>query len=285
MIQIIPTGRALGAEVRGVDLSGPVSDATFRAINDAWMQHCVLLFRGQSLNDPQQVAFSRRFGDLDLCPPNDLGRVHVPEAPEIVIISNVLEKGERIGSLGNYESKWHTDMSFQEIPPRASLLYSIEVPPSGGDTGFSNMYMAYETLPPDLMKAVQGRKAIHDATYDSVGNVRKGLIEVDDVRKAPGAHHPLVRLHPVTKRPALFLGRRKNAYVPGLSVAESDRLLDALWAHATQARFTWMHQWKTGDLVLWDNRCTLHRRDAFDNAARRVMHRTQVKGETVLAAQ
>ena len=280
-IQVIPSGGPLAAEIRGVDLSQPISEAGFDRIRAAWHDHLVLLFRGQSLSDPQLIAFSRRFGNLDLCPPNDLGRTHIHDMPEIVVISNVEENGRKIGSLGNYESLWHTDMSYFDVPPRASLLHSLEVPPSGGDTQFSNMYLALERMPTHLRREIEGAILVHDSSHDSVGTRRKGLPEVTDPSQAPGARHPIIRVHPDTGREALYLGRRRNAYVVGRSVPESEKLLDLVWAHATREEFVWTHRWKVGDLVLWDNRCTMHRRDAFDAASRRVMHRTQVQGEPV----
>ncbi|MGE0797822.1 MAG: TauD/TfdA dioxygenase family protein [Lautropia sp.] len=282
-ISIRPLGGPLGAEITGIDLAGDLTDADTNAIMDAWQEHLVLLFRGQRLSDPQLIAFSRRLGDLDPCPPNDLGRTHIEEFPEIVVISNATRAGRKIGSLGSYESVWHTDMSYEDVPPRASLLHSLEVPPSGGDTQFANMYLALETMPPELRAEIEGTIVVHDSSYDSAGTLRKGRPEVSNPMEAPGARHPMVRVHPLTRRQALFLGRRRNAYVVGKSLSESERLLDAVWAHATQPRFAWTHRWRVGDLILWDNRCTMHRRDAFDAASTRVMHRTQVRGEPVIA--
>ena len=281
-MEVVPLSKTIGAEIRGIDLSKAPDAATMEAIKKAWADHLVLLFRGQKLTDPQLVAFSRNFGDLDQAPPNEAankkGGAYVADIREISVISNVVENGVAIGALGALESEWHTDMSYNPVPPDASLLYSIEIPPSGGDTGFANMYRAYETLSDDLKRAIEGKTCIHDATYTSAGGLRKGNKEVTDVREAPGARHPMVRTHPVTGRNALFLGRRRNAYIIGLPVAESERILDAVWAHARKPEFAFSHQWKIGDLLLWDNRCAMHRRDAFDNSARRIMHRTQVKG-------
>ncbi len=284
VLNVLCTEAVLGAEVGGIDLSEPISKAAFDSIFSAWSAHLVLLFRNQSLTDPMLIAFSRCFGDLDLCPPNDLGRTHIEDLPEIVVISNVTENGRKIGSLGNYEASWHTDMSYQEVPPRASLLYALEVPPSGGDTQFCNMHLALERMPADLRREIDGAVLVHDATYDSAGTLRKGLQEVTDPSHAPGARHPIVRAHPETGREALYLGRRRNSYVLGRSLEESERILNRVWAHATRPEFTWAHRWLAGDLLMWDNRCTMHRRDAFDQAVRRVMHRTQVKGEPLIAA-
>ena len=170
-------------------------------------------------------------------------------------------------------------MSYNPEPPCASALYALEVPHAGGDTGFANMYLAYETLPDELRQRVEGRLCRHDSTYNSAGELRRGFNEVSDPRQAPGADHPIIRTHPVTGRRALFLGRRRNAYIQGLDLEDSERLLDALWAHATLPELTWYQQWRVGDLVLWDNRCVLHRRDEFDPSSRRLMHRSQIKGD------
>jgi taurine dioxygenase len=193
------------------------------------------------------------------------------------VISNIKSDGVPIGGLGDGEAIWHADMTYVETPPMAAILYALEVPASGGDTYWANMYLAYETLPAGLKRDIEGRVAVHDATYNSAGMLRKGYKDITDPRAAPGAHHPLVRVHRETGRKCLFLGRRRNSYVVGLPVGDSEALLDQLWAHATQPQFTFRQQWRVGDLLVWDNRCTLHRRDAFDPAARRLMHRTQIK--------
>ncbi len=198
------------------------------------------------------------------------------------MISNVKENGALIGGLGDGEATWHCDMTYVERPPRAAALHAHEIPAGGGDTFWSNQYMAFETLPADLKRAVEGRTAAHDATYNSAGFMRKGFKEVTDPREAPRWRQPLVIVHPETKRPALFLGRRRNSYVVGLELAESEALLDRLWAHATRPELTFRQVWQPHDLILWDNRCTLHRRDAFDPSGRRIMHRTQIKGPAIV---
>ncbi len=276
---VSPTGKALGAEIQQVDLKR-LSDADFAAVHSAWLDHLVLLFRGQQLTDEDFIAFSRRFGGLDWAPIQETGRRFVEGHPEIYVVSNVVENGVPIGSLGAGEAQWHTDMSYLEDPPKASMLYALEIPPSGGDTWFCNMYLAYESMPDRLRQRIQGLNVKHDGTYNSGGYVRHGVTAVDDPVTSPGAWHPLVCRHPETGRRGLYLGRRRNAYIAGLALAESESLLDQLWSFATQDQFTWGNEWQAGDLVLWDNRCTMHRRDSFDPGTRRVMHRTQVKGET-----
>lgn len=282
-ITVSPSGRPLGAEVRGVDLR-TVADAEFVAIHRAWNDHSVLVFRGQQLTDDDLIAFSRRFGELDWAPVQETGRRFVEGHPEIYVVSNVIVNGEPIGSLGAGEASWHTDMSYLEIPPKASMLYALEVPPTGGNTYFCGMYRAYDSLPDALKRRIAGRILKHDGTYNSGGYVRQGVTAGDDPVTSPGAWHPLVCTHPETKRRALYLGRRRNAYLQGLPLAESDALLDELWAIATREEFTWWNQWQVGDLVLWDNRSTMHRRDQFDPNTRRVLHRTQIKSETRPAA-
>jgi taurine dioxygenase len=277
-VRTVATGSALGAEVMGIDLRN-VDDHTFKAIHSAWLNHLVLLFRAQNLSDDHLIAFSRRLGKLDLAPIQETGRRFVEGYPEIYIVSNVIENDAPIGSLGAGELVWHTDMSYQEDPPKASMLYALEVPPEGGKTGFLNMYEAYEALPSLLKERVTGLWVKHDGTYNSGGYVRAGVRPTDDPREAPGTIHPLVCTHPETGRKCLYLGRRRNAYIDGLPLAQSEALLDEIWAYATRDELTWYNDWRVGDLVLWDNRCTMHRRDPFDHAARRVMHRTQIKGE------
>jgi taurine dioxygenase len=257
----------------------PLTDAGFRAIEAAWHQHLVLRFRSQRLDDSGLLAFARRFGDLDQAPIHAMADADHDPYPEITVMSNIKVDGKPIGNLGHYEAEWHTDMSYNEKPPIGSLLYSLEVPPAGGDTGFSNMYLAFETLPAELKRAISDKSCRHDSSRNSVGDLRKGFKDVTDPREAPGAVHPIVRTHPATRRSALFLGRRRNAYINGLPLAESEDLLNRLWAHAGKPEFAWYQKWSVGDLIMWDNRCVMHRRDAFDPASRRLMHRTQIKGD------
>jgi taurine dioxygenase len=238
-----------------------------------------VLFRGQTLTDEDLITFSQRFGPLDWAPIQETGRRFVDGHPEIYVVSNVIENGVPIGSLGAGEAVWHTDMSYLETPPKASMLYALETPASGGNTYFSNMYAAYDALPAALQRQASCLTLKHDATYNSGGYVRQGMAAMDDPLSSAGVYHPLVTTHPETGRRALYLGRRRNAYISGLPLAESEALLDELWQYATRDEFTWAHRWQDGDLVLWDNRCTMHRRDSFDPQSRRILHRTQIKGE------
>ena len=269
---------AVGAEITGVDLK-QLSDAQFAAIETAWYEHSALLIRGQQMSDADLIAFSRRFGELDPPPVNENGKTFVEGFPEIYVVSNVKgTDGVPIGSLGDGEATWHTDMSYLPEPPDASLLYSLEIPPAGGDTWLCGMSAAYRSLPADLRERVKNLSIKHDGTYNSGGYLRKGLTASDDPRTSAGTPHPILCAHPVTGVPTLYLGRRRNAYVMGLQLDQSEALLDELWAHAARPENSFAHKWRIGDVLMWDNRSTMHRRDAFDAGARRIMHRTQIKG-------
>ena len=269
----------LGSELCGADLSKPLSADDRVAIEEALNRHLVVVARDQRLSDPQLLAFSANFGELDPPGPNPYGEPFNKEFPEINVISNVIENGRPIGNLGAGEAVWHADMTYVDVPPKAAVLHALEIPPEGGgNTYFADMYAAYEAMPRELKHAVEGKRLIHDASRNSAGLLRKGYKEVRDVRETVGATHPIVRTDPRSGRRGLFLGRRPNGYIVGLEVAESEALLDDIWAHATQARFAMCHEWRMGDLLMWNNPAVLHRRDSFDENARRVMHRTQIKG-------
>ena len=240
----------------------------------------MILLRGQKLSDDDLLAFSRRFGELDPPPNQERGRISPPGYPDIYVVSNVLDaKGDPIGALGAGEAVWHTDMSYLDTPPDASMLYSLEIPPSGGNTWFCGMQAACDALPAELLRRIEGRRIKHDGTYNSGGYLRKGVTPTDDPMAAPGAWHPAI-LQPSGQRPRHALSRAaaqllcRGLFARGVRCACSKRL----WAHVTQPRFVYEHVWKLGDLVMWDNRSTMHRRDPFDGEARRIMHRTQIKG-------
>jgi taurine dioxygenase len=274
-MQVAPNA-TVGAEVRGVDLAraGP---AEISQIKNAWYRHDVLVFRGQQLSDDHLLAFSRHFGTLDPPPNQGAGKKSPPGYPDVYVVSNVLDQqGEPIGALGDGEAAWHTDMSYIAWPPDASMLYSLEIPPDGGDTSFCSMRAALKKMPQRLVERIRHLDIKHDGTYDSGGYLRKGLQASDDPRKSPGTPHPIVIQHPESGERALYLGRRRNAYVVGLSLEESEALLEEIWSYVETA--VYRHRWAVGDLVLWDNRTTMHRRDAFDPKSRRIMHRTQIKG-------
>ena len=199
-IETVPTGTAVGAEIRGVDLRGELDSRQVEAIKQAWRDHLVLFIRGQNIDDEQLVAFSRQFGALDLAPGHehtDRGNTDMTEGQsEVAVISNVKMDGQPIGALGNFEADWHTDMSYLDEPPLGSILYALETPPTGGDTGFCNMYAAYGSLPEDVKTRIDRLDAIHDHSLTSAGTLRKGFEPVTDVTQTPGARHPMVRTHP-----------------------------------------------------------------------------------------
>jgi taurine dioxygenase len=280
-IRIRPSGGALGADIEGVDLSRSLDTSTIDGIRNAWLDHLVVRFRGQSLKLDDLERFSAYFGPLDRAPITPTtGLPHIPDHPNVAVMSNIIENGQPIGSLGNGEAIWHTDMSYKEDTPSASILYSVEIPKEGGNTNFANMCRAYEALPADLRARVDaGLQCKHDASTNSAGQRRAGFEGMDDPRELPGAVHPVVRTHPETGRKCLFLGRRRNAYLMGLPLDESEALLDALWAAAVDPIAIWSQRWQVGDVLMWDNRAVIHHRDAFQAADRRLMWRTQLQGD------
>lgn len=279
-VEMRPLTPTVGAEVIGVDLAA-IDDAQFTAIRAAFDRYYGLLFRGQDLSPQQLVAFSRRFGDLDHAPVMESGRTAVEGLPEVYLVSNIKDAdGKAIGSLGAGEAVWHTDMSYLDMPPDISMLHAIEVPPAGGDTWLCGMHGAYLALPDDLKRRVAGLRIKHDGTYNSGGYVRQGVTPSDDPRETPGTYHPVLCAHPRTGVPLLYLGRRRMAHVEGLDLAESEALLDELWGYATRDENSYRHHWRVGDVLMWDNRATMHRRDPFDAESRRLMRRTQVTGAT-----
>ena len=281
-MEIVASGGALGAEVKGIDMRAPLKADEVAAIKQGWNDHLVLVLRGQfDVTLEHHLAFSRHFGELALSPPSpETGKrgeyKNVP--PEVAVVSNIEKEGKPIGALGNADVKWHTDSSFFDIPPAGGLLRAIEVPEDGsGATSFLNLYSAYESLADELKAKIEGCLCNHSANYDSSGRPYP-YAETGDPTKSPGARHPLVRTHPETGQKCLFLGRRLDAWIVGLPIDQSEQLLDAIWAHATDDRFKWTHEWRNGDMVMWDNRCVMHRRDAFDPSLRRHMQRTQIVG-------
>ncbi len=276
-----PLDAALGMEIIGADLTR-MTDVQMADIADCFDNASALLIRGQNLSPEQLVAFSRQLGELDEAPVNEAGKTVVAGLPELYVVSNIKDaSGVPIGSLGAGEAAWHTDMSYIENPPDASLLYALEVPPRGGDTWVAGMVAALAGMDPVLRARIEGRRIKHDGTYNSGGYLRQGIDATDDPLKAPGAYHPAICRHPRTGWETLYLGRRRNAWVEGLERADSEALLDDLWGHATQDAYCYKHRWRVGDVLIWDNRATLHRRDPFDANARRLMHRTQIHGSHV----
>jgi len=284
--EIVWLPAALGAEIRGIDLKG-LDDATFARIHESWLEHVLLVFRGQSIGPEHLVSFARRFGtpvtssnlhqrNLEERTANQL--FDLP--PEITVVTNVRDSGKPVGILGDGEIVWHSDFSFKERPTAARMLLAVEIPPSelGGQTYFVNCYAAYDALPDELRTRISGKTIKQANIVDTAMKLRPGASLEDDIRTTPGPSHPIISTHPETGANMLFLGRRHGAYVNGCTLEESEALLGELWAHATQDRFCYEHRWAVGDVIVWDNRATLHRRDAFDAQARRVLYAAQVEG-------
>jgi len=268
-ITVTPLRAALGASIRCGNLA-KVGAAGREQIRQAFLDHLVLVFPGQNLSEDEQVSITDIFGEL-----GDSLIGTVTDRQKVVKITNVGANP----LLGNGELFWHSDHSFEERPILASLLHAMEVPPVGGDTYWNNMYLAYETLPEALRARVRGLTIKNDISINSAGQRVERVPETTDVRLSKGPSHPIIRTHPDTGLNALYLGRRPFAYVNGLSVEESEDLLNTLWAHAANPAFEYRHHWSVGDLVVWDNRAVMHKRDAFDETQRRVMHRTQTRGD------
>ena len=276
-LKVAPLPGPVGVDIAGIDLRDQLPADEIAKIKQAWYGHLVLRFRGQSLSDHDLVRFTKQLGLLDRAPKRSATEhLDTPESAHVLTISNVLENGKPIGELGDAEAWWHQDMTYHATPPVGAALYALEVPPSGGNTEFCNLYEAYETLPEATRQKIDGLTCVHDISLDSSGRARKGYSPTTDAAHAQGPEHPLVLTHPRTGRKHLYLGRRPFANIPSLPIDESEALLDELWSHATQRKFKWTQEWKVGDLIIWDNRCTMHRRDSFDSASRRVMHRTQL---------
>jgi taurine dioxygenase len=246
-----------------------------------WLQYGVLRFKKTRITDAEQVTFSRHFGEF-VIHPKQLQEGGHPSHPEILVISNTTRDGKPTGAMGNSEATWHTDTWFYEKPPAGAILRAIQVPPSGGDTYFLSTYAAYETLPAALRKLVDGRQIFFQNVYDKTGKLRLGKAEPSskDFREWSGMVHPLVRIHGETGRKALYLGgTAEGAWIVGMPLDESNALLAELWDHTTNQQEVFVQTWDEGDIMMWDNRCTMHRRDSFDPASIRIMHRTTTSGE------
>ena len=284
-MKLINSFKSLGGEIVDLDISNKLTQDQINFINQSWDERLVLVFKKQNLDDHKLINFSKYFGELDPPGPNPYGITFLPEFPEINVISNVKnEQGTPIGNLGDGEAVWHADMTYLQLPPKAGILYALEVPENQGNTHFANMALAYSELPYKLKEKIDDKILIHDSAHNSAGILRKGYSEVDNPSQTPGARHPIVITDKNTNKKLLFLGRRPHAYIIGLELEESENLLNEIWEHATQDKFTWTQQWEKGDLLMWKNLNVLHKRDAFDPNTRRVMHRTQIKGEMEITA-
>ena len=289
---VAPMQGALGAEVRGLDLRH-LNDATFKPMHDAWLHHVLLVFKEQTLAAEDLVNLVHRFGtpvsssglhqrSLEERTANQLFQL----PPEVTVVTNVRDNGKPVGILGDGEIVWHSDFSFKERPTAARMLVAMEVPPQdrGGNTLFLNAYAAYDALPDDYKRRLSGKTIKQGNIVDTAMKLRPGASLQDDIRYTPGPSHPIISTHPETGCNVLFLGRRHAAYVNGLSIAESEAFLDELWAYATQERFCYTHRWNKGDVVVWDNRATVHRREGFDPDSRRVLYAAQVEGHRPVEA-
>jgi len=283
-LTITPLLSHLAARVEGVNLAGPVDDATFRTISDAFQEHSVLVFGGQRLTDEQQMRFSERFGPLEttLASIGQESRLH----PNLVDLSNVdPDHDEKLMGWSDrrmlYQSGnqlWHTDSSFKPIPATASLLSGREVPPVGGETEFVSMRHAYATLPDETRRRIEGRVVVHSILY-SRSTIAPGLFDPEQEKALPPVRQALVRANPMNGRKSIYIGSHAW-YIEGLPYEESRRLLDDLLAHTTKPDAVFSHRWHQWDLVMWDNRCVLHRGRPWDAAKHaRVMRRTTVAGE------
>ena len=271
-IKIAPLGFAAGAEVTGVDLSKPLSSADQSVINQAWLKHLVLVFPGQDLSPEQQIAFSRNFGLLEA--PTTLH----PDHREILVLSNKMVNGKKSGT-HNSGRNWHTDLTYTPRPAKGAILHCKEKPPVGGDTMWANLYLAYETLSPRIQQLLEGLEAIHDVTLIRGLEQRSPDVIAEMKRRNPPMIHPVIRIHPKTKRKSYLVGQRVRGFV-GMGDDESRHLLDMLNEHATAPEFVFRHRWQLGDVVMWDNRCTSHvALGDFDQTQPRVMFRCSLEGE------
>lgn len=261
-MKILTTGGALGAEVSGVDASRRLDEATITALKGGLEKHLLLFLRAQTLEDEDLVRFTRYFGD----PKPHVREQPVRQVSEVFVVSNVREDGRPIGALGNGELTFHSDLSYMLRPGSFSVVYAVEVPREGGDTQWANCYAAYDGMPPELRNRVLPLVAVH----------RHG----EEAQNPPvPVRHPVIRTHPETGRRATFVSHQFTREILGVPEEEGRRLLGELLDHVSRPEFVWTHKWEPGDLVIWDNRCTLHRREPFDDRERRILKRTQIFGD------
>ena len=272
---------SFGADITGVDLANLTGDS-FEAIYRAWLTFGVLRFKEQTLNNDSLQTFSQRFGPLEQIPVGRMSEEQKARLDNLFVtpISNIKVDGKPIGGLGDAEATWHSDMTYVEVPPPASILLGVEIPENGGDTFFADQRAALASLPEDLRQRIEGLSIKHNAAHDSVGNLRPGFEAFDDPRDAPGAVHPIIRKHNETGDACLYLGRREWAYIPGLSLEESEALLDDLWSYAVPADYVVEQNWTPGDVIIWDNRRCLHKRTSIHPSQRRLLLRCQVLART-----
>jgi taurine dioxygenase len=271
-MQVIRLSQALGAEIRGVDASHPLGEAEFRKILQAWHEHLVIVLRGQDLDEEAQVHFAERFGELSPIHTDH----HSATNKAVMYIGNRKKDGKLAGALPLGEMQFHTDQCYQQRPAMGTMLYSIEIPSAGGNTLFANGYKAYEALPPEVKSKLEGLKAVQ--VYDYGGGVldRKFMVKPEE---GMSCAHPVARTHPATGRKSLYVNRLMTHHIEGLPGEESERLLELMFQTLERPQLIYEHRWRVGDLVLWDNRCTLHARRDFDPNERRWLRRVTLKGE------
>lgn len=275
MLDIRPLSPAIGVEIRGVELTRPISDEDFARVRRAWEENCIALFRSQTIGEAEQLAFAARFGPLGTRV-ND----HDPQKggthPAVLYVSNVKVNGKLTGILPDGEMFFHSDTCYVELPAMASMLYAMEVPAKGGNTLYANGFKAYEALDSDLKARLSGKRALN--VYDYSGNPTRRASELPPDAKQYA--HPLFRTHPATGKKALYVNRLMTWSILGMSENESRATLELLFAHQERPEFVYEHVWRPGDLVIWDNRSCLHARTDFDANERRRLRRVTVLGET-----
>jgi taurine dioxygenase len=274
-LDVVPLTKHIGAEIRGIDLRTKPDEETVRAIYQAWLDHLVIVFPDQKLEQEDFIRVTGYFGEL--------GELHRPPKfrppgfsrilPGIMMISNIRENGEPIGALPDGEMMFHHDMIHAEVPSKATLLYAVEIPSKGGNTLFASGYGAYETLDPEIRNRLEGKRALHHYNY---GSVQKG--DNKGTEAYGECIHPVFRTHEDTKKKAIYVNRLMTVKILDVPEEESNRLLNSVLDHSEKREFVYEHEWRLGDLLLWDNRCSTHARTDFPSTERRLMLRTTVKG-------
>lgn len=276
----IPHESGVCADIVGFDFRDYTKDDV-AAVKAIWLAHGVIRFKRANIDDAQHVAFASHFGEFVIHGKQKQSGAHRSH-PEILSISNIVTDGKPIGALGNDEATWHTDTWFHDRPSAASMLRAMIVPERGGNTYFLSTYHAYETLSDELRRLVEGRQLFHQRVYDKQGVLRFGQHEPasKDFREWQGVAHPIVRTHGETGRKALYIGGTPDkVWIVGMPLEESNAIVAALWQHVTSTDRVFVQEWEVGDIVMWDNRCTMHRRDSLDPTLPRLMHRTATAGE------
>lgn len=283
-LEIVPSSTGFGADIVGFDF-GRLDPDQVAEVRKAWIKHGIVRFRGYDFSDREHLDFTAEFGAFVKHPRQMKGEEGAhPEHEEILVIGNAEVDGKAAGTMGNSEACWHTDTWFYEAPPAAALLHAIELPPEGGDTYFADMYAVYENLPAAIRKSIEGRLIQFDTVYDGAGRLRSGqqAPDTDDVRLWPHVRHPIVRTHAESGRNSLYIGSQNNqrsTWIVGLPLDESGAILSEIYDSVSLRSNQFKQVWAPGDMIMWDNRCTMHRRDGWDAQFTRVMHRTTTLGE------